>query len=115
MNASVRRWNPEEIAEHVAGGRPVFVDVRADWCVQCGPQERVLIRIAPDFQDDVLIGSIDAATHSDFIEDWDIHSLPTFVLFNHGAHQRTVSGYHRGPELRTLLSNLIAAPAGDQP
>lgn len=96
------------MAEHVASGQPVFVDVRADWCSRCGPQEVVLARVAPGFQHDVRIGSVDAGTHQDFVRDWDVRGLPAFVLFDQGSHQRTVTGYHRGPELRSLLSTLLS-------
>lgn len=112
MNGSVPRWSPGDVADRVAGGGPVFVDVRADWCNRCGPQEVVLSRVAPGFEGDVQIGSVDAGTHQDFVDAWDIRGLPAFVLFDRGSHQRTVTGYHRGPELGRLISSLLPPPDG---
>jgi thiol:disulfide interchange protein/DsbC/DsbD-like thiol-disulfide interchange protein len=37
-------WSAERVAELRAGGRPVFVDFTADWCLTCQVNERVALR-----------------------------------------------------------------------
>jgi len=103
----VPRWKPEELNEVVAGGGPVLVDLRADWCRQCGPQEQVVERIKPSYEGEVAIGSVDVGDHPEVTERYDVLGLPAFLLFNGGEHKETVNGFRRAPELRAAISQLL--------
>jgi thioredoxin-like negative regulator of GroEL len=64
--------------------------------------------VVGDYIPRVIIGSIDAGDHPEFVDRWGIRSLPTFLLFQNGDHHETVSGYRRAPELSALLDRLAA-------
>jgi thioredoxin 1 len=104
---SVARWNPEELEGVVASGRPVLVDLRADWCRQCAPQEQVVERLLPSYEGEVAIGSVDVGDHPEVSERYEILGLPAFLLFNGGDHKETVNGFRRAPELRAVISKLL--------
>ncbi len=40
-------WQPQAIAEHVAAGQTVFVDVTADWCLTCKTNKTLVLNRAP--------------------------------------------------------------------
>ena len=45
--ASWQRFDPDAIAAELRGGRPVFVDFTATWCLTCAVNERTVIASAP--------------------------------------------------------------------
>jgi thiol:disulfide interchange protein DsbD len=45
--ASWQRFDPDAIAGELRGGRPVFVDFTATWCLTCAVNERTVIASAP--------------------------------------------------------------------
>ena len=45
--ASWKRFDRDAIASELAGGRPVFVDFTATWCLTCAVNERTVIASAP--------------------------------------------------------------------
>lgn len=103
----IPRWTPSELEQAVAGGGPLLVDLRADWCLQCDPQERVLERVVPDYQDRVQVGSVDVGAHPELVDAHGVRTLPAFLLFVDGKHRATLSGFRRAPELRGLLADLL--------
>ena len=105
----VPRWSPHEVQALVAQGGAVLVDLRADWCSRCGPQEAVLGRLLPEYAGRVSIGTVDVSAHPSLADDHGIKSLPAFLFFAGGNHRLTVNGYRRAPELREILSRLLAS------
>ncbi|MCA1841659.1 MAG: thioredoxin family protein [Actinobacteria bacterium] len=104
---SVPRWTRKELEEVVAGAGPVLVDLRADWCTRCGPQEQVVERILPEYEGRVAIGSLDVGEHPDVADDYGIQGLPAFLLFQGGEHVHTISGFRRAPELRAAIGGYL--------
>ncbi len=104
---ALERWNDEELASAIERGSPLLVDLRADWCPQCGPQEGVIERVAPEFEGQVTFGSVDVGIHAAVLDTYEVKGLPTLLLFNNGAHQATINGFKRAPVIRLALKNLI--------
>ena len=105
---SLARWTPEQIEASVATGRPVLVDMRADWCTRCAAQEGVLERLIPEYEDAISIGSLDVGEFPDFSDGYGIKSVPSFLYFNDGAHRMTVVGFKRAPQLREDIGKVLA-------
>ena len=104
---SLTRWSPEEIDDLVAEGETILVDLRADWCTRCGPQEDVLERLRPEYAGRVRFGSVDVGEHPVVADDYGIQTIPSFLLFAQGKHQFSLTGYRRAPELREALRRLL--------
>ena len=102
------RLTPAEMGGLVRTGLPVLIDLRADWCNQCGPQEQVLGRLAPEYEGRVSIGSVDVGVHPTIADEYEVKGLPAFLLFTNGTLTRTLSGFRRAPELRIALAELMA-------
>lgn len=101
------RWSTAEMEQTVAGGGTVLVDLRADWCPQCGPQERVLERLQPAFEERVTFGSVDVEANAAVVERYRVQGLPTMLVFRSGELATTLSGFRRAPEVRQALENLL--------
>ncbi len=104
---SLIRWSSEDLDQAVTTQKPVFVDLRADWCPQCGPQEQIVERIAPSYQDKMIFGSIDVGQHAEITDRYGIKGLPAFLLFKDGKHQETLAGFKSAPLLRSLLDRFL--------
>ena len=104
---ALERWSDEKLTEAIEAGSPLLIDLRADWCPQCGPQEGVLERIEPDFAEQVTFGSIDVEQYPTILETYGLRGLPALLLFNNGEHQETLSGFKRAPVVRQALKKLV--------
>lgn len=106
IRMSLPRWTPDNIEKSVQTGRAVVVYLRADWCSQCKLQEPVLERLASEFADDVIVGSIDVGDNPGISDEYQIKGLPAFLMFHRGTYRSSLNGYKRAPELRAAISDL---------
>jgi thioredoxin 1 len=104
---ALEKWNDEELAIAIDQGRTLLVDLRADWCPQCGPQEGVLERIAPEFEGQVTFGSVDVGLYPTILDTYGVKGLPTLLLFNNGEYKETINGFKRAPVIRLALKSLM--------
>lgn len=68
-----------------AAGRPLLVDVTADWCPPCHAIAPVLAEIATEQAGRLDVVSLDADTATAFTRAHGILSLPTLLLFVDGV------------------------------
>lgn len=106
---ALERWNDKEMANAIEQGSALLVDLRADWCPQCGPQEGVLQRIAPEFEGKVRFGSVDVGVYTAVLDIYGVKGLPTLLLFKNGEHRASIHGFKRAPVVRLALKNLLDA------
>ncbi|WP_432838721.1 thioredoxin family protein [Dactylosporangium sp. CA-092794] len=104
---NIPRWTPDAMHDQVATGVPVLVDLRADWCSQCEPQEQVLDRLLAEYTGTVTLGSVDVGVHPDIPDRYGVLGLPSFLLFTGGELRQVLNGYKRAPELRQALRDLL--------
>jgi thioredoxin 1 len=101
--------NEEELQVEIGNGRLLLVDMRADWCPQCGPQENVLLRLRADYDGKVHFASVDVGLYPTVAEQYGIIGLPALLLFKNGRLQETLSGFKSAPLVRLALGRLIAS------
>jgi len=106
---SLPRWSADEMEQAIATGDAVLVDLRADWCPQCGPQERVLERVLPTFDERVRFGSVDVEVNTTVVDDYHVKGLPTLLVFRDRRHHSTLAGFKRAPEVRQALEAVLQA------
>jgi thioredoxin 1 len=111
---TVPTWTDDELRAHLAGDRPVLVDWRADWCTNCAAQEKVIERLAPELEAQILVGKIDVGTYPELAEEFDVQSLPTLAVFVGGRAVRTLHGYRRAPEIRDTVHRALGPSAPDE-
>ena len=99
--------NDKEFETEVSSGQMLLVDLRADWCPQCGPQENVLLRIYGEYEGKVRFTSVDVGLYPEAAERYDVISLPTMLLFKNAHLQETLTGFKTAPLIRLALNKLI--------
>lgn len=100
------------VADHELGslierGGRVLVDFRADWCVQCGPQENVLERVAPAYEA-VSFVAVDVGANPEVAERYEVMGLPALLLFAGGELATRLVGFSKAPVVRDALDRLMA-------
>lgn len=104
---SLNDWSEDELTTAIASGNALLVDLRADWCAQCGPQAQVLERIAPEFASAVTFSTVDVGRYPLVADRFGVSGLPALLLFNNGELQETLCGFKRAPLVRQAMARLI--------
>ena len=63
---------------------PVVVDFTAAWCPPCRVMKPILDELS-ETRDDLRFTQLDVDAHPEVAAQYDVLSMPTFVVFHHGA------------------------------
>jgi thioredoxin 1 len=94
-------------AEVLEADQPVLVDFTAAWCPPCRVMKPVLAELAEE-RPDMRIVHLDVDAHQQVAAQYDVLSMPTFVLFRAGEPVWRAVGAR--PKNR-LAAELDAVPA----
>ena len=86
---------------------PVLVDFWADWCAPCKMQLPVLLKLAEQYGEQLLIAKINSDEQRELAEQHGIRSLPTLRLYRHGTVVEELMGAQAETTLRTLIDTYI--------
>ena len=75
----------------INGDQPVLVDFWAEWCGPCRLVAPVLDELA-EAQDQVVIGKLNVDDNQDVAFQFQVQSIPTFVLFQNGEVKDRMMG-----------------------
>jgi thioredoxin 1 len=83
--ASIHISNKEDFTTKVIQSqKPVLVDFYADWCGPCKIMGPILEEIASETPG-VVVAKVDVDASSDIAVEYNISSIPTFIMFVKGA------------------------------
>ena len=99
-------------AEVLESDKPVLVDFTAAWCPPCRAMNPILDEVAAS-RDDLRIVKLDVDDNQSVAAQYGVMSMPTFMLFNHGAPVQTLVGSRPRKRLESELEQaLVQEPAG---
>lgn len=101
-------WTPSDLQMALESGATLLLDLRADWCPQCGSQERVLERLVPLYRGRVCIASLDVGEHPEVAQQFGVSGLPALLLFKDGELRAVLHGFKRAPLVRIALDRMLA-------
>ena len=81
--AEVQAWSSTEFVAARARGA-VMADFYAEWCGPCKAMMKVLDKVAAEFDDNVIIGKINIDESPELTAEYQVRTVPTFIVFKDG-------------------------------
>lgn len=95
-------------AEMISGSDvPVLVDFYAAWCGPCQMMAPILEQVNDRLKSQIRIIKIDTDKYPQLASQYQIHALPTLVLFKQGQPVERIEGVVQAPNLIEHLQTLI--------
>lgn len=109
MSAIKQITSKEEFNTLINGDEPVLVDFFATWCGPCQMTDPMLEEMANSYKniDKVEIAKVDVDQSKDIASEYNVMSMPTFIIFNNGKVEETYVGMRPTEEFETKLDQLI--------
>lgn len=79
------------LKREIASNELVMVDFWAAWCAPCGAMAPMLDRLAGEFPS-LRIVKVDADANKEVLEEYDVKSLPTLLLYRSGSRVEQLVG-----------------------
>ncbi len=83
--------------------RPVVIDFHALWCAPCKMQTPILREVAAELGDKVKVIKIDVDQNQEIASQYNIHSVPTLIIFKNGKVVWRQSGVVTKNQLYSVL------------
>jgi len=64
--------------------KPVIVDFWAEWCGPCRVIGPIILEIADDYKDKVIVGKLDVDNNPSVTAKYGIRNIPTVLFFKNG-------------------------------
>jgi thioredoxin len=87
--------------------RPVLVDFYATWCGPCQMMVPILEQVGARLKDALQVVKIDTEKYPQLASQYQIHALPTLVLFKSGQPVERIEGALSAEQLIQRLQPLL--------
>lgn len=103
VNLTAANWDTEVTKATV----PVLVDFWAEWCGPCKMIAPLLDELAGELAGKIKIAKVNVEDGQDLAAKFQIHSIPTLLVFKAGVVQEQMVGAPRKADLKAKLSAYI--------
>ena len=79
--------------------KPVLVDFYADWCGPCNAMAPIVEELATELNEKAKVGKINVDENSDIAVEYNVMSIPTFIIFKNGKEEKRFVGVRDKEEL----------------
>lgn len=86
---------------------PVLVDFYATWCGPCQMMSPILEQVGSYLKNQVQVVKIDTDKYPNLATQYQIHALPTLVLFKNGQPVERIEGVVQAQQLIQHLQNIL--------
>ena len=87
--------------------KPVLVDFYATWCGPCLMMSPILEQVGASLRDRIQVVKIDTDRYPTIATQYQIHALPTLVLFKDGQPVERIEGVVNANQLVPHLASLL--------
>jgi thioredoxin 1 len=88
--------------ELLSSGETVFVDFYAEWCGPCRMMESIVAELAAET--DATVAKVDVDDLPPVAAEYDVRSIPAFVVFEDGEPVERLVGMQEKADLRDALA-----------
>lgn len=88
--------------------QPVLLDFYADWCGPSHILSPILERLKTEVGNQAKIIKINVETNGDLVDNLDIQSIPTILIFQNGELKWRANGVQTLPVLKQQIKGLTA-------
>lgn len=99
----------QNFAQEIQGGTPILVDFWAQWCGPCRMVGPVLDELADELDGRVRIGKLNVDEHQGVAVQYQVSSIPTFILFQDGKIADRMMGAMPKAAFQSFLGRHVAA------
>ncbi|NLZ74148.1 MAG: thioredoxin [Bacteroidales bacterium] len=93
----------EKFTDIIQSKKPVLVDFFATWCGPCQSMIPILDELKKKIGDEARIIKLDVDKNQDLAQEYNIRTVPTFMIFKEGKNLWRFSGVMSVTELEVKL------------
>jgi len=93
----------------INSNKPVIVDFWAEWCAPCRFMLPVFERLAAKYGDKMIFGRLNVDDNADIANEYQVFSIPTFMIFVKGKPVDMVVGAVREKSLEEVITKYIGS------
>jgi thioredoxin len=86
---------------------PVLVDFYATWCGPCQMMSPILEQVGSYLKNQIQVVKIDTDKYPNLATEYQIHALPTLVLFKNGQPIERIEGVVQAQQLIQRLQTIL--------
>lgn len=86
---------------------PLLIDFYAPWCGPCQMMAKILEQVNAQMKDQLRVVKINTDNYPDLATQYQVHALPTLVLFKQGQPVDRIEGVLRADQLVQRLQTLV--------
>ena len=90
--------------EVLESGVPVLVDFFATWCVPCKMMLPIVEELANEESGKFKVAKINVDESNDLAQEYEVMSIPTFIVFKNGKETERVMGAQAKEKLLEMLT-----------
>ncbi len=96
----------EKFNQIIQGEIPVLVDFYATWCAPCKMMAPILQQVKGSLGEQVRIIKIDVDKNREIAVKYQIRSVPTLMIFQHGERKWSGSGVMQADQLASVIRSV---------
>lgn len=86
---------------------PLLIDFYAPWCGPCQLMAKILEQVNAQMKDQLRVVKINTDNYPDLATQYQVHALPTLVLFKQGQPVDRIEGVLKADQLVQRLQTLV--------
>ena len=93
--------------DFLKGDQPVLVDFWAEWCGPCRAMNPLLEEFADEAKGKIKVVKVDIVECKSIAEHYNVHAIPTLMLFNKGKQLGMVQGLQTKDRLVQFVKDAL--------